>query len=71
MEWSITKPDKDGIWLWRFRKSPTLSMRLSQCVGCVSFKDGTIREWTMDNVYPVDVWWNICPVDTCFVGDIN
>ena len=67
--WKVEKPNKNGIWLWRFINNQYLSDYLHNKIGTITIH-GNIIEDSYGIVYEsVDKWWNILPVETYYVGE--
>jgi len=67
MLWTTNKPDKDGIWLWRFIDNPYPATQPNfEMIGVVRVQNNVTRVKTLtsseNEVWDMDVWYRTCVI---------
>jgi hypothetical protein len=61
--WKNKKPDRDGVWIWRFPKHhDRMGVILVQGKTVIEMGDYPAKK------YDIDIWWDISYVDTFYVN---
>lgn len=68
IKWKVEKPNKDGIWLWRFPCS-LRSGKHKFVVGMILVTKNKVYSWNNEYSEDLDSWWKFLKVQTHYVGE--